>query len=1740
MGTGLRLLAGRVFSVFGLILLMTGCFEQAEEKDKVSIAKSSERANNENNSWLATIQSRLAAGEYRISLQDNKFHAVNRQQNLRFYFYEGGQFTLQAREGAGEPVELKTVAVRQGDSLISLNGGAFVAGRCMDETRLGGDGACLARLERRTGVVTEWFDNRKEGLEQGFDLAQPISENGGLIVVEVSVANAEVKSQGSGAVFMQGEKMVAQVHSVFVLDARGTKREGRVEVSGSKLLFTVDPSGLVYPLTIDPLYDGTPDRVVESNQADAKFGVSVASAGDVNGDGYSDIIVGAPYYNNGQTDEGAVFIYHGSASGIGTTYARMLESNQANAYFGYSVSSAGDVNGDGYSDIIVGANYYTNGETYEGAVFIYHGSASGIGTTYARMLESNQAGAYFGYSVSSAGDVNGDGYGDVIVGATDYDNGQTDEGAVFIYHGSASGIGTTYARMLELNQANAQFGWSVASGGDVNGDGYSDIIVGVPYYNNGQSEEGAVFIYHGSASGIGTTYARMLESNQVNAHFGRNIASAGDVNGDGYSDIIVGAPFYANGETNEGAVFIYHGSASGIGTTYARMLESNQVNAYFGYSVSSAGDVNGDGYGDVIVGATGYDNGQSEEGAVFIYHGSASGIGTTYARMLESNQVNANFGCSVASGGDVNGDGYSDIIVGAYFYDNGETNEGGVFIYHGSASGTGTAYARMLESNQAGAQFGYSVASGGDVNGDGYGDIIIGAPFYDNGETDEGAVFIYHGSASGIGPSYTRMLESNQAGAQFGYSVASGGDVNGDGYGDIIIGAPFYDKGQTDEGAVFIYHGSASGIGPSYTRILESNQAGALFGWSVASGGDVNGDGYSDIIIGARSYDNGENDEGAAFIYHGSASGIGTTYARMLESNQANAYFGTSVASAGDVNGDGYSDIIVGAPYYDNGESEEGAAFIYHGSASGIGTTAARRLESNQANAYFGNSVASAGDVNGDGYSDIIVGARFYNNGQAGEGAAFIYHGSASGIGTNYVRMLESNQANAEFGYSVASAGDVNGDGYSDVIVGAHFYNNGEFREGAAFIYHGSASGIGAGYANMLESNQVEAFWGRSVASAGDVNGDGYSDVIVGAPFYDNPDSAEGAAFIYLGNVGGKPMRGRQFNSSGAQVLSPFASVPLSSGFSVSALARSFMGRSKAQLWLEYKGHTQAFNNTSLIKDTNWYDTGTQGNLISKEIGFLSQGNYKWRLRFKFADGSFSRWFVFDQSRGVLTPDIRARANYGTSCTTGAQCGGGNCVDGVCCNEGCGYSDDSDCQVCSIAKGATTNGICKILDSSKVCRLAAGVCDAVEYCTGNSADCPADLKLTSVCRNANGDCDVAEVCDGINNDCPSDAVRPDTYICRVSKGECDVEEKCNGTNKDCPEDAFKPDTTVCRTAKGFCDAEEYCTGSSPACPEDLKLTIECRKAEGDCDLAEICDGINNDCPGDAVRPDTYICRVSKGECDVEEKCDGSSKTCPPDLFKPETTVCRTAKGVCDTAEYCTGLSWLCPENKYTEDGELCDDSNPLTKGDKCIDGECTGNLIDGVCGNEIEIENLPYSRDSTLTGRIDTVDAKGENCTSMGADEVYKVNMEAGKRYRIEVISKSGSYVGFNIMKECGLGDCLAGADNTGGGEKAEVVYEAVDSGEVYIVVEGEKEYSIRVSVVEDPDAGYDTTGDVSVSDAEDVSVTDAGADAVTDTGSKDVGAQDTGVRDISISVDTGTNNVGTAESSGCSCSLAE
>ena len=1188
--------------------------------------------------WRQTVAANLAREEYLATPTPEGLQAPNRAHNLRTIFGESG-IQVVARTQQEVAPAWRFVWEASG----------FGRRDRMEAVAPATPAANGARVTYRREGWSEWYENTAKGLEQGFTIDRRPAGDGPLCIAGNFPAALHPELQADGAIDFidaQGAR-VLRYGELKVWDARGVELSAELVLAANTLAIEVDDRVATYPITVDPLLT-TPAWTAESNQPSCNFGVRVTTAGDVNGDGYSDVLIGASSYDNGENDEGRAYLYLGSAAGLAATPAWIAESNRAGAVFGYALSTAGDVNGDGFDDVIVGAFQYANGQTNEGRVFVYHGSPSGLSPTPSWTAESDQIGAAFGFAVSTAGDVNGDGFSDVIVGANLYDGTVTDEGQVFIYHGSASGLGAA-AASRGSGQTFSHFGWSVSTAGDVNGDGFSDVIVGAIGYDNGQTDEGRAYAYQGSAAGLEVAPSWVVESDQAGSpSFGFSVSTAGDVNGDGYSDVIVGAPDYDNGEVNEGEVFLYYGRANGLNPESFYLAEGNQMGAGFGGSIALAGDVNGDGFSDVLLGAYAFDNGQTNEGRVSLYLGARSGFFCcTPDWMVESNFGGALFGTAVGTAGDVNGDGYSDLIVGATGFDNGQTDEGRVFVYHGSADGPGQARAER-EIHQAGAHFGYSVSTAGDVNGDGYSDVIVGAPHFDNGQPDEGRAYVYHGFPSVIFGSPAWTAEGDQAVATFGYSVASAGDVNGDGYSDVIVGAPFYDNDESGDGRAAVYHGSPSGLSPVANWAADGNQAFCEFGATVAGAGDVNGDGFSDVIVGAPTFDNGFANEGRAFVYLGSAAGLAATPAWTAESDQDQAMFGWCVATAGDVNGDGFSDVIVSAHAYDNGEVNEGRAWVYMGSAAGLAAAPAWTGESNQAGAQFGISVSTAGDVNGDGFSDVVVGADGYDNGHSGEGRTWLYKGSAGGLATAAAWTAEVNQTNAHFGWSVGTAGDMNGDGYSDVIVGAYSYDNNFPNQGAAFLYPGSPGGLGSS-SWFFDGNNQDVLFGWSVGPAGDPNGDGFSDVLVGVEAFGNGQSEEGRMFVFLGNdATGIDRRPRQARTDDTAPISFLGRSNSQSAFGLKVLGRTAVGRGRVRLQFEVKPLGVPFDGTGLVTGPA-VDTGTptpQGGtaVLLTEIagGLAPETPYHWRLR-TLANSPFipaTPWFSLPYNN-VTETDVR-------------------------------------------------------------------------------------------------------------------------------------------------------------------------------------------------------------------------------------------------------------------------------------------------------------------------------------------------------------------------------------------------------------------------------------------------------------------------------------------------------------------
>lgn len=646
--------------------------------------------------WFANLKSEWQREQLTPKYRANKWHLVNPHNNLRSFVSPTGWEVQPLHLGSGAAAPWKWSYRFVGVAVEELASTATQLQSPNVTRNSSGD----VVLHHGNGV-DEWYRNTASGIEQGFLVPtqlEGVGERGIVLLGEVTTTLSLKGADSEQVSFTDGGAEVFRYSGLKVFDATGRQLPSRLSflkgLVTSQLNIHVDDSGAQYPLLVDPLAT-SPSWSVESNAVFAKFGHTVASAGDVNGDGFSDVMVSSTKYDQ-EYDEGKVSVFYGSAVGLPLTASWSAESNQASSGFGLSwgrsIASAGDVNGDGYSDVIIGAYQYDNGQSEEGKVFVYFGSATGLSATADWTAEGGQNQAYFGFSVAGAGDVNNDGYDDILVGATGL-------GKAFLYLGSASGPSATPDWSSGTISGCLQIGYSLASLGDVNGDGYSDIILGSPYCTNVETNEGRALVYYGSGSGPGANPDWTYESNQANAHFGISVAGAGDVNNDGRDDAIIGANIYDNGHNNEGRAYVFHGGDSGLSSGPSWTAESDQdtpngeIGAVFGNSVAGAGDVDGDGYDDVLVGAYGYDLSVNtkDTGRVYLFNGSSNGLEFTPSWIAQPGTEASDYcGRSVAGAGDINNDGYADAIFGCHGYSSGQLDEGKAFLYNGQAFPTST------------------------------------------------------------------------------------------------------------------------------------------------------------------------------------------------------------------------------------------------------------------------------------------------------------------------------------------------------------------------------------------------------------------------------------------------------------------------------------------------------------------------------------------------------------------------------------------------------------------------------------------------------------------------------------------------------------------------------------------------------------------------------------------------------------------------------------------------------------------------------------------------------------------------------------------------------------------------------------------------------------------------------------------------------------------------------------------
>jgi len=425
--------------------------------------------------------------------------------------------------------------------------------------------------------------------------------------------------------------------------------------------------------------------------------------------------------------------------------------------------------------------------------------------------------------------------------------------------------------------------------------------------------------------------------------------------------------------------------------TITLVSPNEEISGQFGVSVSGAGDVNGDGKADVIVGAF-HENPRTspaDAGRAYIFSGADGSL--LFTLVSPNEEAGGEFGISVSGAGDVNADGKADVIVGARLEDPGASpaNAGRAYIFSGA---DGSLLFTLVSPNEkASGQFGVRVAGAGDVNGDGKADVIVGAQTENPGLSPSGAgrAYIFSGADGSV--LFTLASPNEEISGSFGFWVSGAGDVNHDSKDDVIVSAIREDAGAIDAGRAYIFSGADGSV--LFTLVSPNAEAGGQFGFTVSGAGDANMDGTPDVIVGARFEDPGAspNDAGRAYIFSGADGSLLFTLASPNQ--ETGGVFGSAVSGVGDVNGDGESDVIVGASFEDPGASpiNSGRAYIFSGADGSVLRTLISLNE--ETSGHFGIAVSSAGDANADGKPDVIVGAYLEDPGASpdGGGRAYIF-----------------------------------------------------------------------------------------------------------------------------------------------------------------------------------------------------------------------------------------------------------------------------------------------------------------------------------------------------------------------------------------------------------------------------------------------------------------------------------------------------------------------------------------------------------------------------------------------------------------------------------------------------------------------------------------------------------------------------------------------------------------------------
>ncbi|MCI0587991.1 MAG: hypothetical protein L0323_14255 [Planctomycetes bacterium] len=802
---------------------------------------------------------------------------------------------------------------------------------------------------------------------------------------------------GRGQTLLETLSAYSPLHLGNVVEGLGdTNGDGVPDVALGDWPFDGSPMGQVL---IQSGATGSTLFVLTGDSPGSWFGTAVAGAGDVDGDGQEDLLVGIPKSDLAGQDSGSVRLFSGQNGALLNAW----NGEAAGDEFGGSVSGGWDADGDGVPDCLVGSPRSDGGGIDSGRVALYSGAT---GTLLAAWV-GGAPDDWFGQSAAMIGDCDGDGLVDVAVGAYGVDGGGAYAGQVTLFS-----AGTGAAIHSWIGDTDSGLGVPVAAAGDVDADGVPDVAASARWAN-GHAGQARVF--------SGKTGATLYTWNGTvpYSYFGGSLDGAGDVNADGFSDVIVG------GSSNPARV--YSGATGGI-----LLLFPGEG------AVSQAGDLNGDGLDDVLVGVPNFGGTPFPVGQVVARSGLLGGVLFFWSGVPGG----LFFGTSVAGVGDVDGDGAHDVVVGGPGPPSGSAwpPQSGTARLSSGATG-----ALLLSWNgpSNGGAFGSAVAGCGDASGDGTPDLVVAAP---GPTTPNPAVPPMARLFSGADGSTLQSWVGAPT-SRFGAAVAGVGDLDGDGRGDVAIGSTY---GTSGAGLVEVFSGSTGSL------LLALPGGGGSFGASVSAAGDLDADGTPDLVVGAPYAIVGGAYLGQARAFSGASGAI----LRSWNGNGPAQSFGSSVGGGGDVDADGIPDVVVGAPYPYSSAANGGEATVFSGSTGNM----LFALTGWTGGESFGSAVACDGDVNGDGWADILVGAPNAGSpGAYGTGQVRVFAGPSGSL----LDVIQGTWPGASLGRSVAYAGLVDAGASSDIVAGAPY--SGPTGNGTAYVYNSSAGGA-QGYLDLGSS----------------------------------------------------------------------------------------------------------------------------------------------------------------------------------------------------------------------------------------------------------------------------------------------------------------------------------------------------------------------------------------------------------------------------------------------------------------------------------------------------------------------------------------------------------------------------------------------------------------------------------------------------------------------------------------------